>query len=104
MSDFKVARDSFRWAVLALVSISHVIGAAAQYGINTLAPFYQDELGLSRAQVGLFFSGFYLAMTGASFGAGWLADRWGVRNTTLQGHVFVGLCSAAAAFAPSFSW
>jgi len=104
MTDSPPAHDRFRWAILALVSVSHVIGAGAQYGINTLAPFYQDELGLSRAQVGLFFSGFYLAMTGASFGAGWLADRWGVRRTTLQGHVFVGLCTAAAAFAPSFTW
>jgi ACS family hexuronate transporter-like MFS transporter len=104
MFDSTPARDSFRWAILALVSISHIVGAGAQYGINTLAPFYQDELGLSRAQVGLFFSGFYLAMTGASFGAGWLADRWGVRKTTLQGHVFVGLCTAAASLAPSFAW
>jgi MFS family permease len=104
MTDSTPARDSFRWAILALVSISHIVGASAQYGINTLASFYQEELGLSRAQVGLFFSGFYLAMTGASFGAGWLADRWGVRRTTLQGHVFVGLCTAAAALAPSFAW
>jgi ACS family hexuronate transporter-like MFS transporter len=104
MSDTRLGRDSFRWAILALITISHIIGAGAQYGINTLAPFYQDELDLSRAQVGLFFSGFYLAMTGASFGAGWLADRWGVRRTTLQGHVFVGLCSVAASLAPSFAW
>jgi MFS family permease len=104
MTDSTRARDCFRWAILALVSVSHIIGASAQYGINTLAPFYQDELGLSRAQVGLFISAFYLAMTGASFGAGWLADRWGVRKTTLQGHVFVGLCIALAAFAPSFAW
>ena len=100
MTDSRRGRDAFRWAILALVSVSHVIGASAQYGINTLAPFYQDELGLSRAQVGLFFSAFYLAMTGASFGAGWLADRWGVCKTTLQGHIFVGLCTASAAFAP----
>jgi ACS family hexuronate transporter-like MFS transporter len=93
-----------RWAILALISISHIIGAAAQYGINTLAPFYQDELGLSRAQVGLFFSAFYLAMTGASFGAGWLADRLGVRKTTLQGHLLVGICTVAASLAPSFTW
>jgi MFS family permease len=104
MIDSTPARGAFRWAILALVSLSHIIGAAAQYGINTLAPFYQDELELTRAQVGLFFSAFYLAMTGASFGAGWLADRWGVGRTTLQGHVFVGLCTASAAFAPSFAW
>ncbi len=104
MSDSKPARDSFRWSILALISVSHIIGASAQYGINTLAPFYQDELGLSRAQVGLFFSAFYLAMTGASFGAGWLTDRWGVGKTTFQGHVFVGLCTASAALAPSFAW
>ncbi len=97
-------RDKFRWAILALISVAHIIGASAQYGINTLAPFYQDELELSRAQVGLFFSAFYLAMTSASFGAGWLADRMGVRNTTLYGHLCVGVCTLAAAFAPSFAW
>jgi sugar phosphate permease len=97
-------RDRSRWAVLALISISHIIGAAAQYGINTLAPFYKDELGLSSAQVGLFFSAFYLAMTGASFGAGWLADRLGVRKTALQGHFILGLCTIGAALAPSFAW
>jgi MFS transporter, ACS family, hexuronate transporter len=95
-------RDSFRWTILGLIFVSHIIGAAAQYGINTLAPFYKDEMGLSRAQVGLFFSAFYLAMTGTSFGTGWLADRLGVRRTTLLGHVGVGICTAAAALAPSF--
>jgi ACS family hexuronate transporter-like MFS transporter len=104
MNDSMPARDQFRWAILTLISASHIVGAAAQYGINTLAPFYQEELGLSRAQVGLFFSAFYLAMTSASFGAGWLADRWGVAKTTFQGHMFVGLCTASAALAPSFAW
>ena len=104
MSDITAKRESFRWTILALISVSHIIGASAQYGINTLAPFYQEELGLSRAQVGLFFSAFYLAMTGASFGTGWLADRYGVRKTTLQGHVFLGVCTVAAALAPSFEW
>ena len=104
MSENTAARDKFRWAILTLISVSHIIGATAQYGINTLAPFYQEELGLSRAQVGLFFSAFYLAMTGASFGAGWLADRLGIRKTTLQGHVALGACTVAASMAPSFAW
>jgi MFS family permease len=97
-------RDKFRWAILTLISVSHIIGATAQYGINTLAPFYQEELGLSRAQVGLFFSAFYLAMTGASFGAGWLADRLGIRKTTFQGHLALGICTVLASIAPSFAW
>jgi MFS transporter, ACS family, hexuronate transporter len=104
MSSVTVERDRFRWAILALISSSHIVGASAQYGISTLAPFYQGELGLTRAQVGLFISAFYLAMTGASFGAGWLADRMGVGKTTLQGHLSVGLCIAAVALAPSFPW
>jgi MFS family permease len=104
MSDNLVTRDNFRWMILALISVSHVVGGTAQYGINTLAPFYKDELGLSHAQVGLFFSAFYLAMAGFSFGAGWLADRLGVRQTTLQGHLSLGACTVAAALAPSFSW
>ncbi len=104
MSKSSPPRDPFRWTILGLITVSHIIGAAAQYGINTLAPFYQDELGLSRAQVGLFFSAFYFAMTGASFGAGWLADRWGVRRTISQGHLFLGICTVAAALSPSFVW
>jgi MFS family permease len=102
MSDSSSPRDSFRWTILGVIFVSHVIGAAAQYGINTLAPFYKDEMGLSRAQVGLFFSAFYLAMTGTSFATGWLADRLGVRKTTLLGHLGVGVCTMAAALAPSF--
>jgi MFS family permease len=99
-----VRRDRFRWTILALITVSHIIGASAQYGINTLAPFYKDELQLSRAQVGLFFSAFYLAMTGASFVTGWLADRFGVRKTTFNGHLCVGICTIAAALSPSFEW
>jgi ACS family hexuronate transporter-like MFS transporter len=104
MSQVTVGRDHLRWKILALISISHIVGATAQYGINTLAPFYKDELGLSRAQVGLFFSAFYLAMSGSSLGAGWMADRLGVRKTTLQGHLFLGICTVAAALDPSFAW
>lgn len=104
MANCTTQRDAFRWTILALICVSHVIGATAQYGINTLAPFYKDELGLSRAQVGLFFSAFYLAMTGASFGTGWFADRFGVRRTALLGHLGVGLCTIAAALSPSFEF
>jgi MFS transporter, ACS family, hexuronate transporter len=97
-------RDKLRWTMLLLGTVSHVIGAGGQYAINTLAPFYQSDLGLSRAQIGLFFTAFYLGMAALSFGAGWLADRFGVRSITLAGHLALGIAIAAAALAPSFAW
>ncbi|MFQ5682569.1 MAG: MFS transporter [Candidatus Binatia bacterium] len=97
-------RNSFRWTILTLITISHIIGAGAQYGINTLAPFYQHDLQLSRAQIGLFFTAFYLGMAGLSLGAGWLADRLGIRGTALSGHLGLGIFTIVAALAPSFGW
>lgn len=97
-------RESFRWTILALISVSHMIGAVAQYGINTLAPFYQTDLRLSRTQVGLFFTAFYSGMAGLSLAAGWLTDRLGVRATGLNGHLALGLFTMGAALAPSFGW
>ncbi len=90
--------------MLFLGTVSHVIGAGGQYAINTLAPFYQSDLGLSRAQIGLFFTAFYLGLAALSFAAGWLADRFGVRSITFAGHVGLGIMIAAAALAPSFAW
>lgn len=93
-----------RWAILAFITVSHVVGAVAQYGINTLAPFYQPDLDLSRAQIGLFFTAFYTGMGLFSTFAGQMADRLGVGATVLAGHIFLGIWTAAAALAPSFSW
>lgn len=104
MSPASSKGESFRWTILALISVSHIIGAAAQYGINTLAPFYRDDMQLSRAQIGLFFTAFYSGMAGLSYAAGWLVDRLGVRGTVLSGHLALGLWTIAAAAAPSFGW
>lgn len=104
MSPASSKGERSRWTILALISVSHIIGAAAQYGINTLAPFYQHDLQLSRAQIGLFFTAFYSGMAGLSYAAGWLVDRLGVRGTVLSGHLALGLWTIAAAAAPSFGW
>ncbi|HEY2921030.1 MAG TPA: MFS transporter [Candidatus Binatia bacterium] len=104
MSVSPVERARGRWAALTLVTLCHIVGATAQYGINTLAPFYQQDLELSRTQIGLFFTAFYTGMAGLSFPAGWLADRLGVRTTTLNGHLFLGLFTLTASLAPSFPW
>ena len=93
---------AFPLFILALVTSTHIIGASAQYGINTFAPFYQEELGLTRAQVGLFFTAFYIGMAGFSFTAGWLSDSLGVRKASSIGHVFAGTAVIFASMAQSF--
>lgn len=95
---------TFSLFILTLVTVTHVIGASAQYGINTFAPFYQEELGLTRAQVGLFFTAFYIGMAGFSFPAGWFSDRLGVRRASFIGHVFAGTAVLFASSAESFGW
>ena len=95
---------TFSLFILTLVTATHVIGASAQYGINTFAPFYQHELGLTRAQVGLFFTAFYIGMAGFSFAAGWLSDHLGVRRASFIGHVFAGTAVLFASSAGSFGW
>jgi MFS family permease len=90
--------------ILALISLSHIVGATGQYSINTLAPFYLHDLELTRTQVGLFFTAFYAGMACLSYPAGWLADRLGVGRASLGGHVSLGIFTVAAALAPSFRW
>ena len=90
--------------MLALISLSHIVGATGQYSINTLAPFYLHDLELTRTQVGLFFAAFYAGMACLSYPAGWLADRLGVGKALLGGHVSLGIFTVAAAWAPSFAW
>jgi hypothetical protein len=85
-----------------IISVYHAShhGAAAQWHHHTGAVLRREPTLRARRVV----LSFYFAMTGTSFGAGWLADRWGVRRTISQGHLFLGICTVAAALSPSFVW
>jgi len=69
--------------------------------IAPLAPLLRDELGLSRAQVGLFLPAVYLGGVLMSLPAGWLTDRLGIRVTLAGGLALTGLMIGAAAQAPT---
>jgi len=53
--------------------------------VAPLAPFIQDDLGLSKAELGLFISALYLGSIITGYVAGWLADRWSIYKTLLLG-------------------
>jgi len=53
--------------------------------IAPLLPFIQDDLGLSKAELGLFISLLYLGSITTGYVAGWLSDRWSIYKTLILG-------------------
>src|SRR5688572_23097338 len=88
------------WAMLALVTLAHALGALSVLSVAPLAPFLLESLQLTRAQVGLFVPAVYLGGVLMALPAGWLTDRLGVRATLALGQLVIGggvlLASAAA--------
>ncbi len=73
-------------ALLCQVAVSLVV-----QGVPTLAPFLQDDLGLTRAQVGMFNSALMGGSLVAMFAAGWVVDVKGERAALVWGNVVVGV-------------
>src|SRR5688572_8120617 len=88
------------WAMLALVTLAHALGALSVLSVAPLAPFLLEALQLTRAQVGLFVPAVYLGGVLMALPAGWLTDRLGVRATLALGQLVIGggvlLASAAS--------
>lgn len=73
-------------ALLAQVAVSLVV-----QGVPTLAPFLQADLGLTRAEVGMFNSAIMGGSLVAMYAAGWVVDVKGERAALVWGNVLVGL-------------
>jgi len=85
--------------VLATFLAAAVYGAG--YGTSlTLVPIHlQAVKGAGQAGIGLYFTGFYLALGTALFLTGPAIDRWGHRRFTAGGMVLAGLGTAGLAWA-----
>jgi sugar phosphate permease len=80
-----------RWLALALVTVTQVVVSLVNQGVPTLAAFIQADLGLSRPQVGMVGTGFYLGGLAAMALVGWAVDRFGERVVLGVGALLVGL-------------
>jgi MFS family permease len=87
-----------RYPVLVLVTAAHALGAVSVLAIAPLSPLLLDDLGLTRAQVGLFLPALYLGGILMSLPAGWLTDRLGARITLAAGQCLTGLMVGLAAW------
>lgn len=94
--------SSYRWVILASVTALQVSTSAAVFTFGPLAPFLQEDMGISRAQVGLFTSAIYLGGMTVSLPAGWLTDRLGVRRLLVLGPLIQGVFFALFPSVSSF--
>ena len=83
--------SGYGWVVLALTFFLQAGASMAVFSFGPLAPFLRDDLGITRAQVGMFTSIIYLGMVFFSTHAGWLTDKFGIRLFLLAGPGAMGL-------------
>jgi MFS family permease len=71
-------------------------------GVVPLLPLFEDELGLSKLQVGAFLAVSGVAVLVVAVPAGLLADRFGARRLTIGAGALLALSTLAQALAPDF--
>jgi MFS family permease len=86
------------WLMLGIALLAQITVSIVTQGVPILAPFMQADLGLTRAQVGLFNSAIMAGSLVSMFAAGWVVDVQGERAALVWGNVLVGLfCLTVAA-------
>lgn len=94
--------DGYRWAILALTFFLQACSSMAVFSFGPLAPFLRDDLGITRAQVGMFSSTIYLGMVLFGTHAGWLTDKFGIRFFMIGGPGVMGIVFLTLALTHSF--
>lgn len=92
------------WVILGLGFGAHVVDAMLRQGFSALAPFYQPDLGISRAQVGLLSAAMSLGGVLLLLPAGRLTDRVSLRRALAGGLAVIALALVAVGIADGFTW
>ncbi len=92
----------YRWIILTLMFFLQASASMAVFSFGPLAPFLQDDLGITRAQVGMFSSAIYLGMILFSTHAGWVTDKFGIRLFLVAGPGVMGLVFLSLTLTHSF--
>ncbi|MGE5618769.1 MAG: MFS transporter [Sphingomonadaceae bacterium] len=92
----------YRWVMLGVAFLVQVSNALATSAVAPLAPLFQPELGLSKAEVGLFSSIIFAGAWGVLIVAGSLCDRFGIRRPMSLALVVIGTVMLSMSMAGSF--
>ena len=79
------------WVVVALCMVAVISFSLFRWGLGVLFPFIHEELGTSRAELGLITSGLALGTGATSLLAGWLVDVVGVRRLLTAAMIGAGV-------------
>lgn len=88
-----------RWWLAVLLVIAMIFCYGQRGALSVAAPFMIEELGLSRAVMGILLSAFFWSYSFMQMPAGWLVDRFGVRIAYGFGYAFWSIFSAITGFA-----
>ncbi len=81
----------YRWVALGIASLCQCGASLCGQALAPLAPLFQPDLGLSKAEVGLFASAVSAGTWSVTFIAGSATDRFGIRTLISLGQVTAGL-------------
>jgi sugar phosphate permease len=93
---------SRRWQILSAALLVQVTISMVTLGFPALVPFARFDLGLTRAEAGLFATVQNVGTMIALLPAGWAVDTLGERRVLVFGGIATGALAILAAFAPSF--
>lgn len=104
MSALSVTRAiaRYRWVILGLVLVAQCSSSFVLSAPSPLAPLFQDELGLTKAQVGLLASATSTGAWATLLVGGLLTDRFGIRAIISLSLVVTGLALSGMQFVESF--
>lgn len=92
-----------RWWLLSLLFTGMFFGYAQRGAFSVAAPFISQNLGLSKASIGVLLSAFFWSYSLMQIPAGWVVDRFGVRRAYSVGFIFWSLATALMGFATSLT-
>lgn len=97
------ARRPFNWPILLTISSACLFSGIYRDGFSALFPFLQAEFAVSRAQLGLHSTFFFLTSSFMSIFTGRFVDRKGFRFGILLSVSSIGFLTILHALAPSFA-
>jgi len=90
-----LANDRYRWYALGITTLGQAAANILASAFGPLAPFLQDDLGISRTQVGLISTAVFITAAPSALFGGRAADRVGERRVLILSSI-VGVLAALA--------